>query len=146
MITYEELHAENHDITELSNVLLYLFKERTMCDTGTCCELFHRYTEKVKHHIDTVDKNLYRGLLTHEDREVQQLARNFMSGSQEIKKIIATYIKTWCPKKKADTLAIAEYDQFLRESEEMFELILERIQNETEKLYPMVRELDGKAA
>jgi len=119
MITYEELHAENHDITELSNVLLYLFKERTMCDTGTCCELFHRYTEKVKHHIDTVDKNLYRGLLTHEDREVQQLARNFMSGSQEIKKIIATYIKTWCPKKK---------------------------QNETEKLYPMVRELDGKAA
>ena len=146
MITYEELHAENHDITELSNVLLYLFKERSMCDTGTCCDLFYRYTEKVKHHIETVDKNMYSQLLTHEDHEIQKLAKNFMSGSQEIKKIIASYIKTWCPKKKADTLAIAEYDRFLKESEEMFELILERIQNETEKLYPLVRELNNKAA
>ena len=146
MTTSEELHAENHDITELSNVLLYLFKERSMCDTGTCCDLFYRYTEKVKHHIDTVDKNMYSQLLTHEDHEIQKLARNFMSGSQEIKKIIAAYIKTWCPKKKADTLAIAEYDKFLKESEEMFELILERIQNETEKLYPLVRELNDKAA
>ena len=146
MTTDEDLHAENHDITELSNVLLYLFKERSMCDTGTCCDLFYRYTEKVKHHIDTVDKNMYSQLLTHEDHDIQKLARNFMSGSQEIKKIIASYIKTWCPKKKADTLAIAEYDKFLKESEEMFELILERIQNETEKLYPLVRELDNKAA
>mgnify|MGYP001813336393 FL=1 len=146
MTTYEELHAENHDITELSNVLLYLFKERSMCDTGTCCDLFYRYTEKVKHHIETVDKNMYSQLLTHEDHEIQKLARNFMSGSQEIKKIIAAYIKTWCPKKKADTLAIAEYEKFLKESEEMFELILERIQNETEKLYPLVRELNDKAA
>ena len=146
MITYEELHAENHDITELSNVLLYLFKERSMCDTETCCDLFHRYTEKVKHHIDTVDKNLYSGLLTHEDHDIQQQAKNFMSGSQEIKKLIASYIKKWCPKKNSDTLAIAQYDQFLKESEEMFDLILERIQNETEKLYPMVRELGSKAA
>ncbi len=146
MTTYEELHAENHDITELSNVLLYLFKERSMCDTGTCCDLFYRYTEKVKHHIDTVDKNMYSQLLTHEDHEIQKLAKNFMSGSQEIKKIIAAYIKTWCPKKKADTLAIADYDKFLHESEEMFELILERIQNETEKLYPLVRELNDRAA
>ena len=146
MTTYEELHAENHDITELSNVLHYLFKERSMCDTGTCCDLFYRYTEKVKHHIDTVDKNMYSQLLTHEDHEIQKLARNFMSGSQEIKKIIAAYIKNWCPKKKADTLAIAEYEMLLKESEEMFELILERIQNETEKLYPLVRELNNKAA
>ena len=146
MITYEQLHAENHDITELSNVLLYLFKERSMCDTGTCCDLFYRYTDKVKHHIDAVDKNLYSKLLTHEDHDIQQLARNFMSGSQEIKKIIATYIKTWCPQKKADTLAISRYEQFLVESEEMFELILGRIQDETEKLYPLVRELNSEKA
>ena len=67
-----------------------------------------------------------------------------MSGSQEIKRIIAAYMKDWCPKKKnADSLAITDYERFLKESEEMFELILERIQNETEKLYPLVRELSG---
>lgn len=144
MITYEELHAENHEITELSNVLLYLFRERSMCDTGTCCELFNRYTEKVKHHIDIVDQNLYSKLLTHKDHSIQAMARNFMSGSQEIKKIIATYIKTWCPRKRTDTLAIADHDKFIKDSEEMFELVLERIQNETEKLYPLVRELGGE--
>jgi len=146
MITYDDLNTQNHSITELSNVLLYLFQERSMCDTGACCELFNRYTDKVKAHIEMVDKNLYSKLLTHEDHEIQQLAKNFMSGSQEIKKIIATYIKTWCPKKKADTLAIAKYDQFLKESEDMFELILKRIQDETEKLYPLVRELSNKVS
>ena len=143
MITYDELHKQNHTITELSNVLLYLFSERSMCDTGTCCELFYRYTNKVREHIDLVDKNLYSKLLTHHDHDIQELARNFMSGSQEIKKIMATYTKEWCPRKKADTLAIAEHDRFLKESEEMFEMVLHRIQDETEKLYPLIREVSG---
>ena len=143
MITYDELHTQNHDITELSNVLLYLFRDRSMCDTGACCELFYRYVGKVKDHIDLVDKNLYSRLLAHDDHDTQELARNFMSGSQEIKKIIASYIKAWCPKKKPDTLAIAEHERFLKESEEMFELILQRIQNETERLYPLIKEISG---
>lgn len=141
MITYDELHSENHNITELSNILLYLFRERSMCDTDTVCELFHRYTDKVQEHIDLVDRNLYSSLLTHEDHNIQKMARNFMSGSQEIRRIITTYKKDWCPRKKSGELSIADYDKFLQESEELFDLILERIQNETEKLYPMVREL-----
>jgi len=143
MINYDELHVENHKITELSNVLLYLFRERSMCDTGTCCELFQRYTDKVKEHIDQVDHNLYSKLLTHDNHDVQMLARNFMSGSQQIKKIINAYMKAWCPREHSGSLAIADHERFMKDSEEMFELILERIQNETEKLYPLVRDLGG---
>ena len=143
MITYEKLHEENHNITELSNVLLYLFRERSMCDTSACCELFHRYTDKVKEHIDLVDHNLYSKLLTHDDQRVQAIAKNFMSGSQEIKKLISAYMKSWCPRIPNQTLTIADHNQFLKESQEMFELILERIQDETEKLYPLVRELSN---
>ncbi|MGD2138100.1 MAG: hypothetical protein PVJ66_04275 [Gammaproteobacteria bacterium] len=143
MITYDELHAQNHTITELSNVLLYLFKDRSMCDTSTCCELFYRYMDKVREHIDLVDRNLYSPLLAHDDHEIQKLARNFMSGSQEIKKIMAAYTKQWCPRERGETLAIAEHDRFLQESREMFNLVLERIQNETEKLYPLIRGLSG---
>jgi hypothetical protein len=90
-----------------------------------------------------VDRNLYSKLLSHEDHNIQEQARNFMSGSQEIKKLISSYIKSWCPKKKPDSLAIAEHDRFLKESEEMFDLILQRIQDETERLYPMIKELSG---
>ncbi|UCC55546.1 MAG: hypothetical protein JSU75_09275 [Gammaproteobacteria bacterium] len=143
MITYDELHTQIHSITELSNVLLYLFKERSMCDSGACCELFYRYMDKVKKHIDLVDKNLYSKLLTHDDRETQKLARDFMSGSQEIRKIMTAYTKAWCPKKHAGSLAVADHDRFLMDTEKMFELILDRIQDETEKLYPLVRELNS---
>ncbi|HYQ72096.1 MAG TPA: hypothetical protein VET88_09245 [Gammaproteobacteria bacterium] len=143
MITYDELHTQNHSITELSNVLLYLFKERSMCDTGACCDLFYRYMDKVKDHIDLVDTNMYSKLLSSDDHEIQKLARNFMSGSQEIKRIMHDYTRTWCPRKRSDTLSIKDHDMFLKDSEEMFELILQRIQMETEKLYPLIRGLSG---
>jgi succinate dehydrogenase flavin-adding protein (antitoxin of CptAB toxin-antitoxin module) len=143
MIIYEDLHRENHNITELSNVLLYLFRDRAMCDTTTCCELFHRFTDKIYDHIDLVERNLYSGLLTHDDHTIQSVAKNFMSGSQEIKKLVAAYMKKWCPKQPGETMEIREYEHFLSESEEMFSLVLERIQDETEKLYPLVRELNG---
>jgi hypothetical protein len=143
MITYEELHTQNHTITELSNVLVYLFKDRTMCDTESCCELFYRYMDKVREHIELVDKNLYSQLLAHDDHEIQKLARNFMAGSQEIKRIMAAYTKQWCPRKRGDTLAIADHDRFLKESGELFNLVLDRIQDETEKLYPLIRGLSG---
>ena len=143
MITYEELHTQNHEITELSNVLLYLFKDRSMCDTDSCCELFFRYMDKVREHIDLVDRNLYGKLLAHENHEIQNLVRNFMSGSQEIKKIMSEYSKEWCPAKHTRTLAIAQHDRFLSDTEKMFHLILQRIQDETEKLYPLIREISG---
>jgi hypothetical protein len=66
-----------------------------------------------------------------------------MSGSQEIRKIMTKYTKKWCPKKQTVSLAIADHEHFLKDSEEMFELVLARIQNETEKLYPLVKELSG---
>ncbi|MGB5225686.1 MAG: hypothetical protein WBM38_03385 [Arenicellales bacterium] len=143
MITYEELNTENDSITELSNVLLYLFQERSMCDTGACCELFHRYMNKVNAHIDVVDKNLYGQLLNNDSVEVRNLVKNFMSGSQEIKKLMNSYTKQWCPNKRPDELLVGNHELFLKETEGMFEMVLQRIQDETEKLYPLIRKIRG---
>jgi hypothetical protein len=99
--------------------------------------------DKVKDHIDLVDTNMYSKLLSHDDHEIQKLARNFMSGSQEIKRIMHEYTREWCPRKRSDTLSIRDHDKFLKDSEDMFELILQRIQMETEKLYPLIRGLSG---
>ncbi|MEA1890064.1 MAG: hypothetical protein U9N50_09845 [Pseudomonadota bacterium] len=143
MITFDELNAQNDTITELSNVLLYLFKERSMCDTGACCELFHRYVDKVNQHIDLVDRNLYSNLLNDSDIGVRNLVKNFMSGSQEIKKLIHSYTRQWCPRKHPDQLLIGNHERFLKETEGMFEMVLQRIQDETEKLYPLIRKTSG---
>ncbi len=141
MITFDELNTQNHKITELSNVLLYLFSDRSMCDTETACTLFFNYIEKVKDHLGVVD-HLYANLLTDEDQNVNNVARLFMSGEQEIKKIISQYVKKWCKRNKHE-LVIRDYSKFMEDTQEVFDIVLSRIQDETEKLYPLVREIRG---
>ena len=142
MITYEELNEQNHRITELSNVLHYLFKDRAMCDTGSCCELFYRYVDLVKQHIEVVDKQMYRDLLSSPDEKVNNVAKNFMSGSAEIKRILREFTHRWCPTgKKSESLQIKDHANFLSDTDKLFEIVLQRIQDETEHLYPLVRSL-----
>jgi hypothetical protein len=142
MVTYKELNEQNHHITELTNVLSYLFKDRSMCDTDSCCGLFQKYVSLVQEHIDTVDKNMYSDLLGSPDEKVNNVAKNFMSGSVEVKKILRDFEKHWCPVKGKGELRIKDHQQFMDATDELFEIILQRIQDETEHLYPLVRSLN----
>ena len=144
MISYEELNEQNHRITELSNVLHYLFKDRSMCDTGSCCDLFFRYVDLVREHIEIVDKQMYRDLLSSPDDKVSNVAKNFLSGSIEIKRILREFMHRWCPtSQKRDSLHIRDHANFLSDTDELFEIVLQRIQDETEHLYPLVRNLNA---
>ena len=141
MLTYKELNEQNHRITELSNVLRYLLKDRAMCDTGSCCNLFNNYVTLVKEHMDTVDKNMYSDLLASPDEKVNNVAKNFMSGSVEVKKILLKFTKKWCPSHTSNELRIKNHDAFITSTDELFDLVLQRILDETEHLYPLVRSL-----
>jgi hypothetical protein len=141
MITFEELNTQNHEITELTNVLSYLLADRAMCDTDVCCELFYRYADRIKAHLDMVD-HTYTALLSSSDTKANNTARMFMSGSQEIKHIFTQYTKTWCEKRK-HALHINDYGKFYQETSKIFDLILKRIQDETEHLYPLIRQVKG---
>ncbi len=144
MVSFDELFAQNHKITELSNVFLYLIKDRAMCDTDIACDVFFSYVEKVREHIEVVDKKMYKALLASPDQSVNNVADRFMAGSQEIKKIFANYLKTWSKERTKD-LVIRDHEAFLKDTEEMFDLVLDRIQRETEHLYPLVRKLRADA-
>lgn len=144
MITYKELNEQNHHITELSNVLRYLFKDRSMCDTKSCCDLFKNYVSLVKEHIDTVDKNMYSVLLSSSDEKINNVAKNFMSGSIEVKKLLKEFSNDWCPLKRSHDLKIKDHQMFLAATSDMFDIVLRRILDETEHLYPLVRSLGVK--
>jgi len=89
-----------------------------------------------------VDKEMYKDLLASPDDKVSNVARNFMSGSVEIKKILREFMHQWCPTaKKKDALHISDHANFLKDTDELFEIVLQRIQDETEHLYPLVRSL-----
>ena len=142
MITYQELNEQNHRITELSNVLSYLFKDRSMCDTGSGCDLFNTYMQLVKKHVETVDKEMYTELLKSPDEKINNVAKNFMSGSIEVKKILNQFTKQWCPAKQKGSLMIKDHEAFLSDLDELFDIVLQRILDETEHLYPLVRSLN----
>ncbi len=144
MVTYEELHTQNHKITELTNILSRLLEDRILCDSEVTCDLFYRYVDTVKKHLNTTDAGLYARLLSAGDQHAQNTARKFMSGSQEIKRIFASYLKKWCQPKN-QKLKIRDHDEFLRETNEMFQMVLDRILDETEHLYPLIREITGDA-
>ena len=143
MANFDELNYQNHKITELSNVLLYLFKDRAMCDTETACSLFYNFLDRLNEHLGQVDQ-FYQGLLSDKEQKVNNTARLFMSGEQELKRIITQYKKKWC-KKSRNELKVADHEAFIQDTQEMFEMVLARIQDETEHLYPLVRELHGQS-
>jgi len=140
MITFEDLNNQNQKISELSKVLSALIQERDVCDTQITCDLFFDYVDKVKEHLDIEERELYKELLTHSDSNVKNTANKFLSSSSEIKRLLKQYVKRWC---KSKTLRIGDHASFIKESDEMFTIVLDRIVDETEHLYPILRNVYG---
>ena len=143
MTAFSKLHAQNHKITELSNVFLYLVQSREMCDTETACDVFFEYSAKVKEHMELVDRELCSRLISYPDQKIKNTADRFLSGSTEIKRIFSDYLKQWCNESRRH-LTIRDHDEFLKETEQMFRLVLDRIQRETEHLYPLIRRIESQ--
>ena len=142
MVSYEELHQQNHKITELTNILQHLLGDRLLCDSEVTCDLFFEYVNAVKEHMAVTDSGMYSKLLGSGDQKLNNIANRFMGGSREINRIFSAYLNRWC-KIKSKQLVIKEYDAFMQDTQEMFEIVLDRIQSETEHLYPAVRRLGG---
>jgi len=144
MVSFQELHEQNHKITELTNILQHLLGDRALCDSEVTCKLFFEYVNTVKEHLAITDSGMYSKLLSSGDQQLSNVADRFMGGSREINRIFSSYLKRWCKMKNRE-LAIREYEVFMQDTQEMFALVLDRIQHETEHLYPAVRKLTGEA-
>lgn len=142
MVSYEDLHKQNHKITELTNILQHLLGDRSLCDSDVTCTLFFDYVNSVRDHMAVTDSAMYSKLLGAGDQKASNIANRFMGGSREINRIFSAYLKRWC-KLKSQKLVIKEYDAFMQDTQEMFEMVLNRIQDETEHLYPAVRRITG---
>ncbi len=140
MISFEELTQQNHKIAELSKVLSHIIKDREICDTDVTCDLFFDFVSRVQEHLNIEDREIYQALLTHNESRINNTASRFLSGSAEIKRVFKQYLKRWCHNNKS--LRIKDHALFVQETNDMFNLVLQRIQDETEHLYPMVKEVE----
>ena len=139
MVTFDLLNAQNHEISEMTNILEVLIQDRLACDNAIVNELFFRYVNSVKEHLELEDKSVYTCLITHQNSEINNTAKLFMSGASEIKRIFDKYLRTWTRHKK---LHISDHDKFVKDTNEMFEMVLNRVQDESEKLYPLLRKIE----
>lgn len=141
MALFTELNQQNDRITELTHVLSYLIEDRSVCDTQVTCDLFFEYVDQVRKHLELEERELYQALLTHKEQSVCNTANMFLAGSGEIKRVFSQYLKRWC---KGRELRIKNHDQFVQETQEMFALVLRRIEDEVERLYPTVRRVQAE--
>ena len=133
MISIDSMHEHNHKIAEHSKVLSVLIRNRELCDTQVMCDIFFSYVDAVNEHLKNEEKNIYQPMLIHSDQSIKNTATQFMSGSMEIKRVIKQYTKKWCSRNK---LRIKNHDQFIHDTEEIFEFVWNRIIDESEHLYP----------
>lgn len=143
MLPFEQLNQQTHEIRELSKVLSVLIEDREICDTQITCDLFMRYSAKVKSHLELEDTTLYGMLLSHHDRKMNAVGSRFVEGSREINRIFDSYIRRWCSK-GTEGLKIFNHDMFVKETKEMFNLIADRTISEVEELYPAVRAIEAE--
>lgn len=138
MIDIDHLNKQNHEIAELAKVLSFMITDREVCDTDVLNQLFFSYISKVNDHLQLEEKTLYQPLLMHNDNHIIQTANRFLSGSSEIKRVFKQYQKRWCHHNK---LYIRHHEKFVQDSNDMFEMVSDRIIDTAERLYPVVRKV-----
>ncbi|CCQ75273.1 hemerythrin domain-containing protein [Magnetospira sp. QH-2] len=135
MIPFEKLHRENHEISELAKVLVNLVEDREICDTAICSEIFQRYVDAVTNHFAMNGVHIYPVLLAGSEEEAPSIAKRFLEGEREIKRIFSKYAKKWW----RNGLHVGDHGQFLDETREMVDLVWDRVVAESEHLYPAAK-------
>ncbi len=138
MIEIDRLNEQNHEIAELTKVLGFMITDREICDTNILNQLFFDYIHKVTEHLRLEEKNLYQPLMMHSNNATRQVANRFLSGSSEIKRVFKQYQKRWW---RHNSLYIKNHDKFIADSNDMFEMVFDRIVDTAEHLYPIVRDV-----
>ena len=133
----QQLHQQIHNITELNNVLTSILAERSLCDSAVTSELFYRYIDAVKNHLHNTENAVFAQLLVNANEEQTTMVEKFIDGSHEINLIFNRYSKRWC---KNNRLNIKNYAEFYQDTLEVFDLVLRRLRDETEKLFPLVNQ------
>jgi len=134
MIPLETLKQQHEEICELMHILSLLVTDERARKSRIVENLFAELAKKVSEHLVLEDDTLYKDLLVHKDPSVQRTARNFLSGSRELKRIFTEYLKYVCrPSSKQN-----DCEAFVKETGEVFKLLQERIRMEESKFYPIV--------
>lgn len=134
MYTLNELKEQNQEISQLCEVLSVLMQHNSLHDNPFVCELMKRFKEKVWVHLVFEDNTIYAALVHNEDKKVSDTAKNFHDSAKEIKHRFSGFVRHWCTMPGSES----EHEMLTKESNEIFELVRNRISYENEQIFPLV--------
>lgn len=133
MIPVEELRNENDEIKDLSDVLSNLVSDQSLRTNTIFCELLQRFRDKLDDHLKHEARSIYPNLLNHDNNKIKQVARDFLSNTHELERILSKYVKRWC-----HHITTENHEEFEKETMQMFRLVNERIQMEETHLFSIL--------
>lgn len=137
MIPIEKLKEQHDEILEVAEVFLALMHDEKARQTSVAREIFQRLADMVKSHFELEERTLYAELMNHPDKDIKNTTWRFLGGAPHLKKYFADYVKHCClwGEGRADEEAC---EKFVRETDEVFSLLRERIEVENQVFYPLV--------
>ena len=135
-VEVQALQQENRDMADLELVLGELIGKPELRSNPVFCELLERFVTGINAHLSHESRSVYRELLNHADQKTNDVASQFISNTHELQKIIGSYTKRWC---KASPSA-KNREQFMDETQEVFQLLNDRIKMENTHLFPVLQE------
>jgi hemerythrin-like domain-containing protein len=131
MIPVDQLKDENREIDDLRRVLAALVRDEKMHTNRSFCELLERFQARLNHHLKHEARALYPDLLRSRDSGANNVAKDFLENTRELERLMNKYVRHWCHKLEANELAA-----FIQETEEVFDLVADRIKLEEVHLFP----------
>lgn len=133
---YRSTHVDLKAMIEELRTVMTVDNLKIRPNARTAHQLMCELAERVKEHLAEEDKGLYPSLLIHEDPSVKAIAWGFISGEKPLRKTFDEYTKKWL--KNCDFNFNAD---FLAETNEMFDMILARIEREERVLFPKLQQI-----
>jgi len=133
MVPVNEFREENQEISNLCDVLCTLLGNEKVVTNPIVCELFERFHKQLSAHLEHEDRSAYGDLLRHHGDAATKLASEFLENTHELKKIVKRHNKKWCNGSEEKDIPA-----FIKETNELFKLVDQRLGLEENKLFPIL--------
>jgi hemerythrin-like domain-containing protein len=134
--SYRANHAQLREMIEELRSVMTIDNLKIRPNAKTAYQMVCGLAEKVRDHLAEEDKGLYPSLLIHQDPTVKSIAWGFISGEKPLRKTFDDYHKKWL--KNCD---FNFTEEFVAETNEMFAMLLSRIEREENILFPKLQEI-----
>ena len=134
--SYRNRHAELTQMVEDLRSIMTPENLRIRPNAKTAFELLCDLADKVRAHLAEEDRGLYPSLLIHEDPKIKSIAWGFISEEKPLRKTFEDYHRKWLKHFDFDFT-----EELERETNEIFDMLLYRIDREEQELLPKLLEI-----